>query len=50
MDGVGFELTVVVAEVVPVHPFALVTVTVNVPAVLTEIVCVIALVDHKYEE
>ena len=44
--GVGFGLTVVVAEALPEHPLAFVTVTVNVPAVLTEIVCVVAPVDQ----
>jgi hypothetical protein len=38
--GSGF--TVVVAEVLPLHPFASVTVTVNVFAVLTVIHCVVA--------
>ena len=42
MVGVGLALIVVVAEVEPLHPFELVTVTVNVPAVLTTIVCVVA--------
>ena len=46
MDGVGFGFTVVVAKMEPVHPFASVTVTVNVPAVLTEMVCVVAPVDQ----
>ena len=46
MFGAGFALTVVVAEVEPVHPLALVTVTVNVPAVLTPMVCVVAAVDQ----
>ena len=46
MVGVGFEFTVVVAEVLPVHPFPFVTVTVNVEAVFTEIVCVVAPVDQ----
>ena len=32
----------------PVHPLAFVTVTVNVPAVLTEMVCVVAPVDQAY--
>jgi hypothetical protein len=35
IDGVGAEYTVVVVEVEPVHPFAFVTVTVNVAAKLT---------------
>ena len=38
MDGAGLVLMVVVLEAVPVHPAALVTVTVNVEAVFTEIV------------
>ena len=42
----GFELTVVVAEAVPVHPLAFVTVTVKVPAVLTVIFCVVAPIDQ----
>ena len=37
-----------VTEVEPVHPFASVTVTENVAAAFTEIVCVVASVDHKY--
>ena len=45
-DGVGFAFTVVVADAEPVHPFALVTVTVNVPAVFADIVCVVAPVDQ----
>ena len=48
--GAGFAFTVVVAEVEPVHPLALVTVTVNVPDVLAEIVCVVAPVDQLYNE
>ena len=40
-------LTVVVTEAEPVHPFASVIVTVKVPAAFTEIVCVVAVVDHK---
>ena len=46
IDVVGFERTVVVAEAVPIHPLLLVTVTVKVAALLTEIVCVVAPVDH----
>ena len=38
IDGVGFGLTIVVFWSVPEHPFASVTVTVNVPAVFTEMV------------
>ena len=38
----------VVAEALPVQPFTLVTVTVNVPDVLTEIVCVVEPVDQMY--
>ena len=34
----------------PVHPLPFVTVTVNVPAVETEIVCVVAPVDQLYPE
>ena len=44
--GVGFEFTVVIADAEPVHPFASVMVTVNVPAVLTEMVCVVSPVDQ----
>ena len=47
MDGVGFGLTIVVFWSDPEHPFALVTVTVNVPAVITDMVCIVADVDHK---
>ncbi|MBV6454899.1 MAG: hypothetical protein FNNCIFGK_02176 [Bacteroidia bacterium] len=47
MDGVGLEFTLVVAEALPLQPFALVTVTVNVPAVLMFSVCVFAPVDHR---
>ena len=46
IDVVGFELTVVVTDAVPVQPLAFVTVTVNVPAVLAVIVCVVAPVDQ----
>ena len=42
MDGVGFGLTIVVAEALPEHPFASVTVTVHVPAVLNVKHCVVA--------
>jgi hypothetical protein len=41
-DGVGNGFIVVVAEAEPVHPFPSLTVTVKVPAVLTEIVWVVA--------
>ncbi|MBL0238322.1 MAG: hypothetical protein IPQ02_17455 [Saprospiraceae bacterium] len=44
----GFGSTVNVRLAVPVHPFASVTVTLYVPAVLTLILCVVAVVDHKY--
>jgi hypothetical protein len=46
MLGFGFEKMVVAADVVAVHPFAFATVTVNVDAVLTEMVCVVAPVDQ----
>ena len=46
MDGVGFETTVVVADALPVQPEALLTVTVKVPAVLPELVWVVAPVDQ----
>ena len=46
MTGVGLVLIVVVLDAVPVHPAALVTVTVKVAAVFTEIVCVVAPVDQ----
>jgi hypothetical protein len=46
MEGTGFAFTVVVADAEPGHPLALVTVTVNVPAVLVDIVCVVAPVDQ----
>ena len=46
MTGAGFETTVVVTDAVPVHPFALDTVTVKVDAVVTEIVWVVAPVDQ----
>jgi hypothetical protein len=49
MDGVGFGLTVVVADVEPEHPLPSVTVTVNVFAVLTIIHCVVAPVLQLYE-
>ena len=42
----GSELTIVVAEPLPEHPFASETVTVNVFAVLTTIHCVVAPVLH----
>ena len=46
----GSELTVVVAEALPEHPFASVTVTVKVAALFSEIHCVVAPVFHIYEE
>jgi hypothetical protein len=46
MEVLGFALTVVIADAVPVQPLVLVTVTVKVPAVLTLIVCVVAPVDQ----
>ena len=46
IEVVGFALTVVVADALPVQPLALVTVTVKVPAVLALIVCVVAPVDQ----
>lgn len=45
--GSGLTVTVVAAEV-PEQPFPSVTVTVNVPELLTVIACVVAPVDHKY--
>ncbi len=47
MEGAGFVLTVVAAEVVPVHPLAFVTVTENVLAVDVVMHCVVAPVFHK---
>ena len=48
MDAVGSELSrVVVALAVEVQPFEPVTVTVNVPAVLTEVAAVAAPFDHR---
>jgi hypothetical protein len=48
MDAVGSVLSrVVVALAVEVQPFEPVTVTVNVPAVLTEVAAVVAPFDHK---
>jgi hypothetical protein len=47
MEQVGGVKMVVVAEVVAVQPTELVTVTVQVPAVLTEMVRVVAPVDHR---
>ena len=47
MTGMSEELTVTEAEVVPVQPDPLETVTVYVPVVFTAMVCVIALVDHE---
>ena len=46
MTGLGLGFTVVEADAVPVQPPAFVTVTVNVDAVLTETVCVVAPVDQ----
>lgn len=46
IEGVGFGLTVVVSESIPVQPLPSVTVTVTVVAVLTTIVCVVAPVDQ----
>ena len=46
MTGVGLVLIVVVLEALPVHPAVLVTVTVKVEAVFTEIVWVVAPVDQ----
>ena len=45
--GVGMAFMVVVAVVLPEHPFAFETVTEKVPAVFTKSVCVVAPVDHK---
>ena len=48
MDAVGSVLSiVVVALAVDVQPFEPVTVTVNVPAVLTEVAAVVEPFDHK---
>ena len=44
----GYRLTS--TEALPVQPLALVTVTVNVPAEFTEMVCVVAPVDQLYPE
>ena len=46
IEGVGNGFTMVVAEAEPEQPFPSVTVTVNVDAVLTEMVCVVAPVDQ----
>ena len=46
MLGVGFAFTVVVADALAEHPSLFVTVTVKVPAVLTNIVCVVAPLDQ----
>ena len=46
MDGTGFGFTTVVCDVVPVQPFASVTVTVNVFAMLTLMDAVDAPVFH----
>ena len=46
MVGVSAVVTVVVADAEPVQPLPLVTVTVKVFAVFTEIVCVVAPVDQ----
>ena len=49
MTGVGFGFTVTDCGAdVPVHPFASVTVTVNVPLAVTLITCVVEEVFHKY--
>ena len=45
-DTVGKGLITLETEVLPVHPFAFVTVTLKLPAVDTEIVCVVAPVDQ----
>ena len=42
----GFVFTTNVFELLPVHPLAFVTVTVNVPAAFTDMVCVVAPVDQ----
>ena len=47
MDGVGLAFTVALADVLPVHPFALVTVNVYVPPVETLMDWVVAPVDHR---
>ena len=47
MTGEGLGFTVNEADVVPVQPDPLETVTVYVPDVLIAIVCVFALVDHE---
>ena len=50
MAGVGKAFTVVLTdELVPEQPVALVTVTDTAVALLTEIVCVVAPVDQRYE-
>ena len=46
MVGDGFEFTVNVFDAEPVQPLLLVTVTIYVPAVETEIACVVAPVDQ----
>ena len=46
MPAVGFAFIVVVADALAEQPFEFVTVTVKVPAVLTDIVCVVAPVDQ----
>lgn len=45
--GDRFEFTVTTTDAVPVQPDAFATVTVYVPAVVTEIVCVALLFDHE---
>lgn len=45
--GNGFTVTDTLALVEELHPFASVTVTSNVPEVVTVIACVVAPVDHK---
>jgi hypothetical protein len=47
MTGVGLGFTVNEAELVPAQPDPLVTVTVYVPDEFTDMVCVLALVDHR---
>ena len=49
MAAVGFVFTVNALLLVAVHPFALVTVTLYVPAVPIEIAAVVAPLVHKYE-
>jgi hypothetical protein len=49
MLGVGLAFTITVDVVLPVHPLALLTVTVYVPAVEVAMEDVVAPVFHKYE-